>query len=412
MGIEKLTTYPSHIQTPCLQPGLYESEWSRSLVFDHNTTTQHHEKGDTLKMQLVVQGFSKEYVIEVGEDDTTATMRQKVASAEGLCEDSFRMGFGGKDEGEDIRELSAGETITLTKSLKYEAISALHALGETDITAERLGQVRDPQVASLLLQAEVATAIPDDFFSDGASVTHIVFSYVSDADDNRGTTLHLPALPCVVAIGRSFFSNNCRRLSTVELSGLQSVTTIGDNFLYNCTALSTVDLSGLQSVTTIGDNFLYNCTALSTVDLSGLQAVTTIGYGFLSDCTALSTVDLSGLQAVTTIDDCFLNNCTALSTVDLSGLQSVTTIGDNFLYNCTALSTVDLSGLRAVTTIGYGFLSDCTALSTVDLSGLQAVTTIGRWFLSECTALQTVHGKDKCSTVVRSRATKYKCVCM
>ena len=140
MGIEKLTTYPSHIQTPCLQPGLYESEWSRSLVFDHNTTTQHHEKGDTLKMQLVVQGFSKEYVIEVGEDDTTATMRQKVASAEGLCEDSFRMGFGGKDEGEDIRELSAGETITLTKSLKYEAISALHALGETDITAERLGQ--------------------------------------------------------------------------------------------------------------------------------------------------------------------------------------------------------------------------------------------------------------------------------
>ena len=267
MGIEKLTTYPSHIQTPCLQPGLYESEWSRSLVFDHNTTTQHHEKGDTLKMQLVVQGFGKEYVIEVGEDDTTATMRQKVASAEGLCEDSFRMGFGGKDEGEDIRELSAGETITLTKSLKYEAISALHALGETGITAERLGQVRDPQVASLLLQAEVATAIPDDFFSRGALVTHIVFSYVSDADDNRGTTLHLPALPCVVAIGNRFLYSNRTALSTVELSGLQAVTTIGDYFLGSCKALSTVNLSGLQGVTTIGEGFLHNCRALSTVDL-------------------------------------------------------------------------------------------------------------------------------------------------
>ena len=66
-------------------------------------------------MELVVQGFGKEYVIEVGEDDTIATMRQKVASAAGLREDSFRMGFGGKDEGEDITQLSAGDIVVLTK---------------------------------------------------------------------------------------------------------------------------------------------------------------------------------------------------------------------------------------------------------------------------------------------------------
>ena len=70
-------------------------------------------------MQLTVQGFGKtEYEIEVGEDDTTETMRQKVASAAGLAEDSFHMGFGGKDEGEDITELSAGDTIILTKTQK------------------------------------------------------------------------------------------------------------------------------------------------------------------------------------------------------------------------------------------------------------------------------------------------------
>ena len=57
-------------------------------------------------MELTIQGLGKDFVIEVGEKDTTETMRQKVASATGLCEDSFRMGFGGKEEGEDITEHS------------------------------------------------------------------------------------------------------------------------------------------------------------------------------------------------------------------------------------------------------------------------------------------------------------------
>ena len=300
-------------------------------------------------MELVVQGFGKEYVIEVGEDDTIATMRQKVASASGLREDSFRMGFGGKDEGEDITQLSAGDIVVLEKTPKYEAIAALHALGETDVTAETLKNVRDPKVASLLLQAEVATEIPDYFFAHSA-LTRICFGCVSDVDDNCDTTLHLPALPCVTEIGDTFFSG-CRGLSTADLTGLRAVTTINNSFFFRCTMLSTVDFSSLQAVTTIGDWFLCQCTTLSTLDLTGLQAVTTIG--------------------------------------------------DWFLGGCTGLSTVDLSSLLAVTVIGKGFLSSCTALSTVDVSGLQAVTTIGDNFLHRCPALQTVHGKDKCSNAVR-----------
>ena len=266
-------------------------------------------------MELTVQGFGeKEYVIEVGEDDTTETMRQKVASATGLCEDSFRMGFGGKEEGEDITELSAGDSVVLTKTVKYEAISALHALGETDITAERLQQVDDPKVASLLLQAEVATEIPEEFFSR-SDVTRIGFSCVPNVDDNCGITLHLPALPCVTTIGGGFLSNSTL-LSKVDFTGLQAVTTIGGGFLYNCTTLSKVDFTGLQAVTTIGDYFLFSCTSLSEVDFTGLQAVTTIGGGFLSNCTTLSEVDFTGLQAVTTIGGYFLSNCKMLSKVD------------------------------------------------------------------------------------------------
>ena len=90
-------------------------------------------------MELCVQGYDEnKFVIEVGENDTTETMRQKVASATGLCEDSFRMGFGGKEEGEDITELSAGDVVVLTKTTKYESLEALRALGETDISEARL----------------------------------------------------------------------------------------------------------------------------------------------------------------------------------------------------------------------------------------------------------------------------------
>ena len=134
-------------------------------------------------MELTVRTFGKrQYAIEVGEGDTTEKLREKVASATGLCEDDFHMEFGG-EEVEDITQLSAGDTVVLTeaKVKKYEAIAALHALGERDITAGRLQVVTDAEVATLLLQAEVATVIPDDFFRYSA-VTSIDFSNVSVVD--------------------------------------------------------------------------------------------------------------------------------------------------------------------------------------------------------------------------------------
>ena len=78
-------------------------------------------------------------------------------------------------EGADMTQLSAGDTIILTKTKKQEAIAELHALGVTDITAEKLESVRDPEVACLLLQAEVATVIPNGFLAD-TSLTRLDLS--------------------------------------------------------------------------------------------------------------------------------------------------------------------------------------------------------------------------------------------
>ena len=100
----------------------------------------------------------------------------------------------------------------LTKTLKYEAIAALHALGETDLTPERLKEVQDPEVACLLLQAEVTTVVPDGFLMEGS-------------------------------------------LMRLDLSAVSIVTQIGDGFLKECTSLTSIDLSGLSNVTVIGSHF-------------------------------------------------------------------------------------------------------------------------------------------------------------
>ena len=290
--------------------------------------------GDTaVQMDLKIKGWNGvKDTVELGEDDTPAVMRRKVASAVGLPEDGFVMSFGGvaMDEGYDMTQLSAGDTVVLTKVKKFEARAALHALGETDITAERLKSVRDPEVACLLLQAEVATAIPSAFLW-GASLT------------------------------------------SLDLSAESVVTQIGFGFLQNCTSLTSIDLSGLIHVTEIEFSFLDGCSALSNLDLTPLSRVTQVGKGFLSGCSSLCTLDLTPLRSVTQISYGFLRKCSSLRTLDLIPLSRVTQVGNSFLCGCSSLCALDLSPLRSVTQLGRCFLYKCTSLESIYLTGCSDV---------------------------------------
>ena len=234
-------------------------------------------------MDLTIEGLNGvKDTVELGEDDTPAVMRRKVASAVGLPEDGFVMRFGEEamDEEYDMTQLSAGDLIVLTKTQKYEAISALHALGETDITAERLDSVGDPEVASLLLQAEVATVIPMRFLSRAPL-----------------TSLDLSAVSVVTQI-EHYFLEHCTLLTNVDLSGLIHVNTIKGFFLYRCTSLRTLVLTSLSSVTQIGAHFLTGCSALRTLDMASLRAVTQIGFFLFMGCTSLESIYLSGCSDV------------------------------------------------------------------------------------------------------------------
>ena len=348
-----------------------------------NPTTppqQRNTKGRQMEVTIINKGGNdSSYVIEVGVDDTVVTMRQKVASAVGLAEDSFRMGFGGKDEGEDITELSAGDTILLTKTLKHEALAELEALGVLDgdvssdeefgedfVSVYTLKHERDPKIACLLLQAEVSPAVPDNFLQD----TTI-------------TTLDLSVAPHLTSIGHYFLSD-CISLTQLDLSSLNELTQIGEQFLAVCTSLTQLDLPAQSNVTVIEDCFLYNCGCLRVLDLTPFSRVTKVGGRFLMSCVGLTTLDLSPLSLVEEIESYFLYHCSGLTKLDLSPLSRVVRISDDFLSRCTKLTTLDLPPLSRVVHVGSNFLSECNSLSAVDLSKLVSVTHIGNHFLGDC----------------------------
>ena len=263
--------------------------------------------GDTaINMDLTIKGWNGvKDTVELGEDDTPAVMRRKVASAVGLPEDGFVMRFGGvaMDEGYDMTQLSAGDTIVLSTTKKHEARAALHALGETDITAESLETVRDPEVACLLLQAEVATLIPGAFLWSSSL-----------------TSLDLSAESVVTQIGYSFLMA-CTSLTSIDLSGLIHVTQIGNGFLRGCSALRTLDLTPFSNVTELGDCFLQGCSSLCTLDLSPLSRAKQIDANwFMKGCTSLESIYLTSCSDVvsSTVRYCGLGHLVVESRPNLS----------------------------------------------------------------------------------------------
>ena len=247
------------------------------------------------------------------------------------------------------------------------------------------------------------------FRNSNSDITIISRNFMRDSSI---TSLDLSGLSSVTAIG-NYFMSSCSQLTAVDLSGLNSVTTIGYYFLFHshltsvdlsgfssltivgsyfmssCSQLTSLDLSSLSSLTTIGDNFLFH-SHLTALDLSGLSSLTTTGNYSLYSCSQLTSLDLSGLSNLIIIGHFFLSCSHKLTSLDLSGLSSVITIEEGFLSSCSQLTAVDLSGLSSLTTIGGGFLYSCSRLTTVDLSSLSSVTTIGDSFLYFCLQLTTL----------------------
>jgi hypothetical protein len=141
----------------------------------------------------------------------------------------------------------------------------------------------------------------------------------------------------------------------VEFNG---VTALEANFLNQFSNLTTLDLSGFTSLTSIGDYFLYDCDAFNKA-VSIPSGVTSIGSNFLAGCASF-------------------NKAITLS-------PNLASIGSNFLYTCAAFNTA-LTLPSSLASIGDSFLSGCTSFNK-PLTLLSSVTEVGTYFLRNCSAL-------------------------
>ena len=75
------------------------------------------------------------------------------------------------------------------------------------------------------------------------------------------------------------------------------MTAIAINFLEECKSLTTLDLTPFNNVTKIESSFLSGCKGLTTLDLTPLNKVKNVGTYFAADCTSLTSIYLSGCSS-------------------------------------------------------------------------------------------------------------------
>ena len=116
----------------------------------------------------------------------------------------------------------------------------------------------------------------------------------SSVDQNGTLKLHGDRLPPLI-----------RHLRLVNPKG--NVTSIGDSFLTS-SSFSSIDMSALCSVTSIGRCFLFHNKSLTYFDTSGLINVTSIGDDFFSCCGGLTSIYTLGLSNVRSIGKNFFSS--------------------------------------------------------------------------------------------------------
>eukprot|EP00760_Papus_ankaliazontas_P020525 PhM_4_TR18447/c0_g1_i1/m.72854 len=252
------------------------------------------------------------------------------------------------------------------------------------------------------------------------------------------TSVDLSGLVNITTVGARFMSMCEAEIDVVDMSSMTGLDEIPGSFLYmsgvrtlvpppricknNITRLGACVLEGckyfesgqddqflsdMTSVQSIGFNFMKNSSIGRVIDLSDLRSLTHIGSDFLNSCTNLECV-VGGLAKLQHFSQGFLSRCRNLTFVDLSGLGNVTKIGDNVLSQCDKLAMdVDLTHMTKVEEIGCSFFERSGVLSGY-LSGLCNVTNTEMNFFCDCNYLHSIDlsGMSNLKTVGRDFLTK------
>ena len=131
----------------------------------------------------------------------------------------------------------------------------------------------------------------------------------------------------------------CRALTDLSFADSAKVSSIGAS-AFEGTAIKSLDLSGLSSLTEIGDGAFQRNNSLQSVSIPA--KVETVGFEAFNSCSALSSITVpEGSMLVSLGEKAF--NDTALGTVNLSNATRLSSIGESAFGSCESLTSVTLA---------------------------------------------------------------------
>ena len=262
-----------------------------------------------------------------------------------------------------------------------------------------------PNLATVVIPATV-TEIGEEAFSGSRNLTtadlkgaYSLTTIGAFAFYSCGLTeITIPAN--VTAIGDEAFEY-CNNVESINLNSAGSLESIGVNAFYDC--FKTINIDVPSNVTYIGDNAFYNIKNLkyngsygSSSDTWGALARNAYVDGdfIFSDGTKTCLLGYTGNggnitipSTVVTIYDMAFYQKENITGVVISG--NVMTIGSNAFADCPNLATLNLSNATSLTTIGSVAFDGCNALTSVIVPS--TVTYIESGAFSNCENLKTVN---------------------
>ena len=193
-------------------------------------------------------------------------------------------------------------------------------------------------------------------------------------DKNKTTLICIPegkngsiVIPSSVTHINSFAFNNCRELTSINVSRDNSNYSSEDGILYdkNKTALICApkgkkgNIKIPSGVTSIEKEAFSYCRYVTNIKIP--FGVTSIGE-WAFRCCGLTTIEIP--SSVTSIGECAFWVCTDLTSIDIP--SSVTSIGEQAFSSCNGLTSINIPS--SVTSIGNEAFNDCIVLTNINVS--------------------------------------------
>ena len=190
----------------------------------------------------------------------------------------------------------------------------------------------------------------------------------------------------VTSIEKEAFSY-CRYVTNIKIPF--GVTSIGE-WAFRCCSLTTIEIP--SSVTSIGECAFWVCTDLTSIDIP--SSVTSIGKQAFSSCNGLTSINIP--SSVTSIGNEAFNDCIVLTNINVSRDNMYYSSEEGILYDKNKTTLICTPGGRngsikipsGVTRIGENAFSGCWRLTNISIPS--SVTSIGVFAFKNCKNLDVI----------------------